>query len=149
MTFDQSDELTWPDQKKTTYLPTYLPTYQPTYPPTHLPTNLREPSRSDPRHLWQLRHLISSDDLTFRVFSNEAIIGTCDICNTDYNTDNWEPGLMTINCNTFTFTILAMFVFVNIQWKKNYDHAGHVQAASWYSVTKKGQCHLQEFYEKH
>ena len=32
----------------------------------------------------------------FRVFSNGAIIGTCDICDTDYNTDNWEPGLMTI-----------------------------------------------------
>ena len=44
----------------------------------------------------KLRHLTSSDDLTFRVFSNGAIIGTCDICNTDYNTDNWEPGLMTI-----------------------------------------------------
>ena len=23
-------------------------------------------------------------------------MGTCDICDTDYNTDNWEPGLMTI-----------------------------------------------------
>ena len=45
---------------------------------------------------WQLRHLISSDDLRFRVFSNGAIIGTCDICDTDYNTENWEPGLMTI-----------------------------------------------------
>ena len=32
----------------------------------------------------------------FRVFSNGTIMGTCDICNTDYNTDNWEPGLMTI-----------------------------------------------------
>ena len=52
--------------------------------------------QSDPRDLWQLRHLISSDDLTFRVFSNGAIMGTCDICDTDYNTDNWEPGLMTI-----------------------------------------------------
>ena len=60
-----------------------------------LPTN-QTPSRSDPRHLWQLRHLISSDDLTFRVFSNGAIIGTCDICDTDYNTDNWEPGLIAI-----------------------------------------------------
>ena len=35
-------------------------------------------------------------DISFRVFSNGAIIGTCDICDTDYNTDNWEPGLMTI-----------------------------------------------------
>ena len=25
-----------------------------------------------------------------------AIIGTCDIWDTDYNTDNWEPGCMTI-----------------------------------------------------
>ena len=69
--------MTWPKN---------LPTYQPQ----------KTPSRSDPRHLWQLRHLISSDDLTFRVFSNGAIMGTCDICDTDYNTDNWEPGLMTI-----------------------------------------------------
>ena len=29
-----------------------------------------------------------SDEKTFRVFSNGAITGTCDICNTDYNTDN-------------------------------------------------------------
>ena len=28
--------------------------------------------------------------------SKGAIIGTCDIWDTDYNTDNWEPGLMTI-----------------------------------------------------
>ena len=33
------------------------------------------------------RHLISSDDLTFSVFSNGAIIGARDICDTDYNTD--------------------------------------------------------------
>ena len=33
--------------------------------------------QSDSRDLWPLRHLIS-------------------ICDTDYNTDNWEPGLMTI-----------------------------------------------------
>ena len=45
---------------------------------------------------WQLRHLISSDEMRFRVFSNGAIIGTCDICDTDYNTENWEPGFITI-----------------------------------------------------
>ena len=28
-TFDQSDEETWPDQKRSTYLPTYLPPYIP------------------------------------------------------------------------------------------------------------------------
>ena len=32
--------------------------------------------RGDPWHLRQLRHLISSDDLTFKVFSNGAIIVT-------------------------------------------------------------------------
>ena len=34
--------------------------------------------------------------MTFRVFSNGAIMGTFDICDTDYNTDIWEPGLMKI-----------------------------------------------------
>ena len=56
------------------YLPTYLtyiPTHLPTYLPTYLCTSIRE-------------QLIG------------AIIGTCDIWDTDYNTDNWEPGFMTI-----------------------------------------------------
>ena len=53
-TLDQSDEETWPDQERSTYLPAYLPALE------------------------------------------KAIVGTCDICDTDYNTDNWEPGLMTI-----------------------------------------------------
>ena len=29
-------------------------------------------------------------------YSKGAIIGTCDILDTDYNTDKWEPGFMTI-----------------------------------------------------
>ena len=33
-TFDQNDEETWPDQKRSTYLPTYLPPY--------LSTSIRE-----------------------------------------------------------------------------------------------------------
>ena len=36
-TFDQSDEETWPDQKRSTYLPAYLPTYIPTHLPTYVP----------------------------------------------------------------------------------------------------------------
>ena len=66
-TFDQSDEKTWPDQK----IPTYLHTYPLTYLPTYLCTSIREQPIG-------------------------AIIGTCDIWDTDYNTDNWEPGFMTI-----------------------------------------------------
>ena len=49
-------------------------TYLPTYPPTHLPTNLREHPKG-------------------------AILETCDLCDiwdTDYNTSNWEHGLMAI-----------------------------------------------------
>ena len=34
--------------------------------------------------------------LTFFLHPKGATIGTCDIWDTDYNTDNWEPGLMTI-----------------------------------------------------
>ena len=59
-TFDQSDEETWPDQKRSTYLHTYIPTF--------LSTSIREHPKG-------------------------AIIGTCDIWD---NTDNWEPGFMTI-----------------------------------------------------
>ena len=33
-------------------------------------------------------NVTSPYDRSFRVFSNGAIIGTCDICDTDYNTDN-------------------------------------------------------------
>ena len=66
-TFDQSDEKTWPDQK----IPTYLHTYPLTYLPTYLCTSIREQPIG-------------------------AIIGTCDIWDTDYITDNWEPGFMTI-----------------------------------------------------
>ena len=56
-TFDQSDEETWPDQKRSTYLHTYI--------------SIREHPKG-------------------------AIIGTCDIWDTDYNTNNWVPGFMKI-----------------------------------------------------
>ena len=46
-------------------------TYLHTYLPTFLSTSIREHPKG-------------------------AIIGTCDIWDTDYNTDNWEPGFMTI-----------------------------------------------------
>ena len=49
-------------------IPTYLPTYLPTYQEC---TSIREHTKG-------------------------AIIGTCDIWDTDYNTVNWEPGFMTI-----------------------------------------------------
>ena len=55
LTFDQSDEVTWPDEKKN--LPTYLPTYLPIYLPTHLPTNLREHPQGailDTCHIWDI-----------------------------------------------------------------------------------------------
>ena len=46
--------------------------------------------------------------MTFRVFSNGAIMGTCDICDTDYSTDNCQLRTwfndnlcyLTINCDT-------------------------------------------------
>ena len=33
---------------------------------------------------------------TFREHIQRGILETCELWNTDYNTDNWEPGLMTI-----------------------------------------------------
>ena len=50
-----------------------------------------------------------------------AITGTCDIWDTDYNTNNWEPGFMTIfvtrqlwvhlRVHSTAFVILAMFIW--------------------------------------
>ena len=68
-TFDQRDEKTSLPTYKPTHLPTYLPTYLTTYLPTYVPPL----------------------DNTLK----GAIIETCDIWDTDYNTDNWEPGFMT------------------------------------------------------
>ena len=48
------------------------------------------------------RHNLTEKDLptylctSIREHPKGAIIGICDIWDTDYNTDNWEPGLMTI-----------------------------------------------------
>ena len=65
-------------------LPSHIPTYLLAYLPTYLCTSIREHPKG-------------------------AIIGTCDIWDTDYNTDNWEPGLMTIFVTWTAFAILAIF----------------------------------------
>ena len=79
----------WPDLTKRTYLPTtFLPTCLPAYLPTHLPTNLRKHPQGailDTCDNWDIWSAVM-----IWVFSNGAIIGTCDICDTDYNTDNWD-----------------------------------------------------------
>ena len=43
---------------------------------------------------------------------------TCDIWDADYNTDNWEPGIMTIvvTWHWTVFAILAMFLTVQVIW---------------------------------
>ena len=66
-TFDQTDEETWPDQNRSTYLHTYI--------------SIREHSKG-------------------------AIIRTCDIWDTDYNTDNREPGFMRIDICLLYFPIV-------------------------------------------
>ena len=97
--------------------------YLPTYLPTHLP--YRTPSKSNPRDLWPLRHLIrvmKIHDLTKKILTylptylftyppthlptylpasftehpQGAIPETCDLWDTDNNSDNWEPESMTI-----------------------------------------------------
>ena len=151
-TFDQSDEETWPDQKRSTYLPAYLPTYIPTlentiqelvcqwhfhfsciwaavlfytfdtyigfmplyndiyltkkytYPPTptYLPTYLstyhREHPQSEILETCDLYDIWSEwwGDLTWPKKRPTYYLPTYLPCDTDYNTDNWEPGLMTI-----------------------------------------------------
>ena len=115
-TFDQSDEKTWPDQEIPTYLHTYPPTYLPTYVPP-LENTLKERSKrlvtfetfdqSDEKtwpdqkiptylHTYPLTYLPTYLCTSIREQPIGAIIGTCDIWDTDYNTDNWEPGFMTI-----------------------------------------------------
>ena len=41
-------------------------------------------------------HLLTFQFISIREHPKGAIIGTCDIWDTDYNTDNWEPEFMTI-----------------------------------------------------
>ena len=54
--------------------------------------------QSDPRDLRHLIRVMGRHDLTEKdlqgAFSENLKI--CDICDTDYSTDHWEPGLMTI-----------------------------------------------------
>ena len=54
-----------------TYLPTYIPIHLPTYPPTYLPASFTEHPQG-------------------------AIPETCDLWDTDNNSDNWEPESMRI-----------------------------------------------------
>ena len=57
--------------------------------------------------------------MTLRVFSNGAIMGTCDFCDTDYNTDSWEFGLMTI------FVTWQLFVTLDSSIHNSCDVLGH------------------------
>ena len=59
--------MTWPRK----YLPTYIPIHLPTYPSTYLPASFTEHPQG-------------------------AIPETCDLWDTDNNSDNWEPESMTI-----------------------------------------------------
>ena len=61
--FDQSDEDTWPDQKK---------------------DNDKDKDK------------YKDDDKKFKEHLQGAILVTCDIWDTDYKSDNWEPEFMTI-----------------------------------------------------
>ena len=97
---------------------THCPSLGPSVHPLPLTIRVFTTLQSDPRDLWPLRHLIRvmrRHDLTkkylptyipthlptylctsIREQPKGAIIGTCDIWDTDNNTDNWEPGFMTI-----------------------------------------------------
>ena len=73
---------------------------------------LRTPPKSNPRDFWPLRHLfrvMRRHDMTKKNWQRQiqrqwqrqrhllrAILETCDIWDTDYNSDNWEPEFMTI-----------------------------------------------------
>ena len=54
---------------------------------------------NNPRDLWPLRHLIRmmrGHELTNNNTVTKTIPQTCDIWDTNYNSDNWEPEFMTI-----------------------------------------------------
>ena len=110
--FDQSDEETWPDQKKDNdkYKDKHNDKDKHNIKDKYIS---RAHSKSDPRDLWALRHLIRvmrGHDLTKRNTMTKAntktktitktmtktIPETCDIWDTNYNSDNWEPEFMTI-----------------------------------------------------
>ena len=94
MTFDQSDEVTWHDQKMTYLLPTYLPSCLPTYLP----------------------------------------------CDTNYNTDNWEPGLMTI--------FVAWQLIVTLDSIRNSCDVLKDGSPSYCQGHQKLQlCHFQNYYK--
>ena len=114
-TLDHSYQKTWPYPK----IPTFVPTYLPTYPPTYLSHFWFLTLKSKPRDLWPLRQLfrvMRRHDLTKKDLPTSAlwivrgngrsqlrhktILETCNIWDTDYNSDNWEPEFMTI-CFTF------------------------------------------------
>ena len=113
-TFDQSDEETWPDQQKDNDKGKHKDK-----------DNAKDkyikwaPSKSDPRDLWPLRHLIrvmrrhdltktkkmtktntktmtNTNTNTFREHLQRANLVTCDMWDTDYISDNWEQYFLTI-----------------------------------------------------
>ena len=109
------------------YLPTYIPTHLPTWLPTYLCTSIREHPKG-------------------------AIIGTCDIWDTDYNTDNWEPGFMTIfvnlqlvvtldsirnSCDVWSMSFCLDITL--IQGSQVPKVTLCVQTLKWQSVTHKGR----------
>ena len=121
-TFDQRDEKTLLPTCKPTHLPTYIPTYLPTYlPPLEQQDTHQEPpdNRQEPGDFYFWHTMSDPRDLHLRAHPQDAILETCDlydICSewwgdltwpkktlrccdiwdTDYNTDNWEPEFMTI-----------------------------------------------------
>ena len=78
-------EMTWPTKKQWQWQIQRQRQWQ-----IHLENN--------PRHLWPLRHLIRmirGHELTNNNTVTKTIPQTCDIRDTNYNSDNWEPEFMT------------------------------------------------------
>ena len=86
-------DMTWPKN-----LPTHIPTYPPTYLPTYLSTYLREHPQGAILETCDLYDIWSEwwGDLTWPKKRPTYYLPTYLPCDTDHNTDNWEPGFMTI-----------------------------------------------------
>ena len=80
-TFDQSDEETWPDQKKDN---------------DKDKDKDKDKDNDKDKDILRTPPKILTKTNTFWEHLLRAILETCDIWDTDYNSDNWEPEFMTI-----------------------------------------------------
>ena len=107
-----------------------------TYPPTYLSTYLREHPQDEILENFFSTNLFTYLCTSIREHPKGAIIGICDIWDTDYNSDNWESKLMTIIVSwQLRMTILAMLIIL-LREQTGFGSQGscHRSWSSWSQV---------------